>query len=437
MKGARGITLLSLIVVCIASDRLAAEPEIQILPADTVVLGEPVAVRVTGLPPKAQVRITAESGNPGNNEVWRSSATFSASEKGEVDVSAQAPVSGDYTGVDPAGLFWSMKPSDTGPSVPTETGVDLIHFSAIVDGKTVATKTHKRLYMASNVTTSPVMQGGILGRFFKPEGVGPYPGIILLGGTSGGMGWQQSRAQLLSSLGYATLALPYFGLAGLPEYLQEVPLEYFGAAIEWMKSEPSVDGARLGVVGVSKGGELALLLGATYPDIKAVVAFSPSSVVFQSVAPDWPRASSWTKDGEPMPFVPYDISDSNSPSAVMLTMHERSLKDEEAVNKARIPVERTQGAILLISGEADIKWPSTAMCRQIVERLKASDFPHPYEHLSFPNAGHSIAEPGYSRMREGIHDGGTLEGNARAMARGWSRMLQFFDENLKKKSSGG
>ena len=41
-------------------------------------------------------------------------------------------------------------------------------------------------------------------------------------------------------------------------------------------------------MGVSKGGELSLLLGSYFPEIKAVAAYVPSSVVFQCVSTQLP-----------------------------------------------------------------------------------------------------------------------------------------------------
>lgn len=59
----------------------------------------------------------------------------------------------------------------------------------------------------------------------------------------------------------------------------------------------------------SKGGELVLLLGATYPeDIKVVLGYVPSAVVWQGTHSDswdytWNPRSSWSLKGEPLPFV--------------------------------------------------------------------------------------------------------------------------------------
>jgi len=432
MKGAYRVATLFTISFWALTHWVSAAPQIQFLPTETVVLGEPVIVKITGLEPNARVTLQAEAADVGDN-IWRSVAVFQASGDGVVDVSRQAPLEGGYNGVDPAGPFWSMTQSTARPAapLPTEANADIMVFTALVDGKAVASARHQRWYTAPDVISTPVMRGRTIGRFFKPSGSGPFPGLILVGGTSGGIGWQQSHAALLASVGYAALALPYFGMPGLPEYLEEVPLEYFGDALEWMKSEPSVDAGHIGVIGVSKGGELALLLGSTYPDLRAVVAFSPSSVVFQSVAPEWPNTSSWSKDGQPLPYVPYDIPDTYRESGRLSDVYEASLKNEEAVKTAAIPVERTNGAILVISGESDRMWPSKRMCEQIRDRLRSANFTHAFEHLSFPDAGHTIAGPGYSRMRRVMETGGTVEGNSRAMAQGWAGMLAFLEKHLK------
>ncbi len=102
-------------------------------------------------------------------------------------------------------------------------------------------------------------------------------------GAGGGL--SEGGAETLASEGLAALALAYFGIDRLPHELVEIPLEYFEKAIAWLRAQPGVDAERVAVVGNSKGGELALLLGATYPeDVKAIVGYSPSAVVWQGIA---------------------------------------------------------------------------------------------------------------------------------------------------------
>ena len=68
---------------------------------------------------------------------------------------------------------------------------------------------------------------------------------------------------------------------------------------------------RLGVTGLSRGGELALLLGTTFPQkVGAIVGLVPSGVVMPGFGSD-PSASTrsaWSYEGSPLPFVPVDVS---------------------------------------------------------------------------------------------------------------------------------
>ena len=50
---------------------------------------------------------------------------------------------------------------------------------------------------------------------------------------------------------------------------------------------------------------------------------------------------------------------------------------------ASIPVERTRGAVLLLSGRGDRMWPSSEMCAQIERRLDAHAFDFPYAHRAY------------------------------------------------------
>jgi pimeloyl-ACP methyl ester carboxylesterase len=67
---------------------------------------------------------------------------------------------------------------------------------------------------------------------------------------------------------------------GRKSALGNIPLEYFATAIDWLQAQDSVRSDKLAIVGGSRGGELALLLGATFPQINAVVAYAPSSVLW-------------------------------------------------------------------------------------------------------------------------------------------------------------
>ena len=269
----------------------------------------------------------------------------------------------------------------------------------------------------------PVQGQPFVANLYLPAGEGPFPGVLLVGGSGGGIGWQDEMGVLLAEKGFGALALAYFRMDGLPKDLENIPVEYFQGALGFLASHQAVDPERIGVVGVSKGGEIALLLSSYDRKIRAVVAFVPSAVVFQSIAEGFPHTSSWTYKGEPLPFVPYVPM---RPGETLADMYRRSLEQEEAVKKATIAVERINGPILLISGKADTLWPSTYLCEMAMARLQAQGFKFPFEHVAYDEAGHLIS----SIRPDATRRGGTSEGNDHAQRDGQGRMLEFLKKHL-------
>ncbi len=120
-----------------------------------------------------------------------------------------------------------------------------------------------------------------------------------LGGSEGGV--PARRAAWLASYGYAAFALAYFGDEGLPSKLEAIPLEYFDSAIDRMMQRPEIDPAQIGVVGASRGWELALQLGSMYPQIQAVVAYVPANLRYESCC-DRSGKAAWTWHGRALSY---------------------------------------------------------------------------------------------------------------------------------------
>ncbi len=267
--------------------------------------------------------------------------------------------------------------------------------------------------------------GGLVAKAFYPADGKAHSAVLLLGGSGGGIGWQVQQAELLAKRGYAALALAYFGMEGLPMELERIPLEYFDHALTWLRLQPFVASDRIGVVGVSKGGELALVLASRRPEIRAVVAFVPSAVVFQSVADGWPQSSSWSLGGQELPYVAYG----SVPSPKNIADLYRAGVDQTAVlEQATIPVERIAGPILLLSGQDDNLWPSTMLSDMAMKRLKKNDFRFAYEHVAYPDAGHLISTV---RAEDVSRRGGTEEGNRKAQYNAQERMFAFLQSHLR------
>jgi dienelactone hydrolase len=399
---------------------------------DDVLVDDSIAIVVSGLEPKSVVTLHARSG--ANDNPWTSSATFTADAAGRVDLARMAPDAGSYKEVDPMGLFWSasrVNPDDAGLSVGGRTAVTAESWTltAEIGGAVVATARVRRRAVAPGVGVVPVRTNGLVGSFYEPARPGRHPAFLVLGGSGGGIPPPVGPAGGLASHGYAVLVLAYFGVPGLPRTLSNIPLEYFATALQWMSAQRSVDPSRLGVLGLSRGAELALLLGTIHRDLHAVVAYMPSNVIVRGCC-DAGTPVAWTLGGRAVAPVP------SGPVRRSMTM-----------DRPEIPVERINGAVLLISGRDDEVWPSTEMADEIMARFRQHRFAHPFVHLAYDHAGHGIGRPFTSTMELNsrrhpltgriMRMGGTPAGTARAGADSWRRMLAFVDEHLQNSAGSG
>ncbi|MEU6410844.1 acyl-CoA thioester hydrolase/BAAT C-terminal domain-containing protein [Microbispora sp. NPDC046933] len=295
-----------------------------------------------------------------------------------------------------------------------------------------------------------VREKGLVGVLFSPPSEGPHPTVIVLGGSEGGV--PERAAAALAGEGFAAMATAYFGVDPLPRHLVEIPLEYFAGVIEWLRGREEVDRRRLGVLGRSRGGELALLLASTYPDaIGAVAAYVASGVVWQATPadpaamPSAPR-SSWTLGGRPVPFVPA-ARPTAAEGAVFLSFlrgepvafrpfFERAMGQREAVAAAAIAVEKINGPVLLLSGGADRLWPSGDFAEAVMRRLADYGHPFPYRHLHYAEAGHLIGVPGTMYGPGGHRFGPILMGGGRepdeaASRDAWPTVVSFLRTALR------
>jgi dienelactone hydrolase len=371
-----------------------------------VLVDQPVAIAVSGLRPRATVTLTATTRSARGN-LWTSTATFRADANGRVVVSRSPSLSGSYRGRDGMGLFWSMRWNSCADCALAPAPVSPVRIVASQSGRTLATASFTRRTETSGVTirNTTLAGEGFVGCLYQPPAPPKQagPAIVLLGGSNGGL-LCDLRASLLASRGFPTLALAYFGVPGLPGELKNIPLEYFQTALRWLGQQPGVDPSKLVVLGISRGGECALLLGTVYPDlVHGVVSYVGSSLVWHSPGRDSTTAA-WTLGGKPVPFATGSADDS----------------------KAVIPVERIAGPIFLVGAVMDNVWPSGIFANQIVARLKEHRRAD-YTSLVYFDAGHAAGTivPNIPVIAD---LGGTLAGNAHARADSWPKLLAFLNQ---------
>lgn len=295
------------------------------------------------------------------------------------------------------------------------------------------------------VRTDEVRTDGFSGRLYEGVGDGPHPGVLVLHGGGGPGGYEREYAALLAHHGYAALCVSYFDAPCAPDVLSRVPVSLFEQAAEWLRSRPAVRDDRVGVVGFSRGGEAALLVGATLDQVGAVVAYVPSGYGFP--APTWmdgvdEEGPAWVVDGEPFPYVPVDpVVESDATGVEALEEGEAASNaaveaaSDERLARATIPVEDVDGPVLLVSGGEDVVWPADELAAVAAERLAAHDHPWPHEHRTYPDAGHAIRVP-YAAPDDGDPGaehrfGGTAAANARAAADAWTAALEHLRVGLR------
>jgi dienelactone hydrolase len=274
----------------------------------------------------------------------------------------------------------------------------------------------------------------------------PIGGVVVLGGSEGG--FHERDAMAFAEAGFSAVAVAYFGAPGLPAGLKEVPIETVMAAIDVLSE--SVPESRIGLVGGSRGGELALLTASFDPRVSAVVSVVGSGVVTQGIDFEQGRLDrilstptpSWTHEGKPLPYASYSadkgLHEAIAEGAPIRLATAFPAVEDIDLDVAGIPVERIRGAVLLISASDDGVWPSAAYSRVAEERLSSRAHPFPHRHVVLEGAGHLIAgPPGDDQVSSkgpgpGVEFeyGGEPSITTAARREAWSRTIEFLHAEL-------
>jgi dienelactone hydrolase len=305
------------------------------------------------------------------------------------------------------------------------------------------------------ITESKIESNGIHGKLFRPSDYKRRPGIIILGGSGGGLEWSDSFALRLANEGYAALALAYFRYADLPKTPLNIPLEYFNKAFDWMSAREDIDTGKLVIIGGSRGAELALILGAAFPVIKAVIGYAASSVVWSATGGITLLGRvAWTHQNQPLPRMKMSFSPKllweivkmigcliRKKSFHAVPLLTAALDNQSLVERSSIEVEKIGGPVVLISGDDDQLFPSTLMSEMIMERLEKHKHPYPNKHYRYEQAGHSINLPDlppehYPTQTTHVLTnlvcelGGNPEVNEQAGKKAWQNVVAFLEKHI-------
>ncbi|KFO24236.1 Acyl-coenzyme A thioesterase 2, mitochondrial, partial [Fukomys damarensis] len=272
-----------------------------------------------------------------------------------------------------------------------------------------------------------VREGRVRATLFLPPGLGPFSGIMDLFGVGGGL--LEYRASLLAGKGFAVMALAYYNYDDLPQDIKILHLEYFEEAMNYLLQHPQVKGPGVGVLGISKGGELGLAMASFLKGITAAVIINGPMVsvggtichkneIIPPVGINSKRVK-MTKDGI------MDIVDAlNSPL-------------EGPDQKSFIPVERSDTTFLFLVGLDDHNWKSEFYANEASKRLQAHGKKKP-QIICYPETGHYIEPPYFPLCRASLHTlvgspviwGGEPRAHAMAQVDAWKQLQSFFHKHL-------
>lgn len=288
--------------------------------------------------------------------------------------------------------------------------------------------------------TYRVEKDGFFGELFCPS-TDRYPGkaLICFSGSDGGIELAKVLAETFRAQGLTTLALAYVLEEGLPKQFSRVPVDCLEAAAKRLHD---MGYEKIGLWGISKGAELALLAGSLLPGlVNAVVAVSPMNTVCQGFVKEKGIAfipgSSWSFHGKEIPYSSY-VTEKFPLGQILrksiqirdVTMTDLYLPLVQNPNPdAVIRAEKITGPILLISSKMDNMWPSEEAAKQIMKRLQEHDFPYAYQHLSYEYGGHMFVpmEFGQTKMFKGDR-GKNKEPGLKARLDSLQKTLEFVSQ---------
>ncbi|XP_044515910.1 acyl-coenzyme A thioesterase 1-like [Gracilinanus agilis] len=402
---------------------------------------EPVHIQVQGLSPGEPVTVRALAVSY-HGRLFQSSAHYEANGLGALDLTKDPSQGGDYTGVEPMGLMWSLSPagmenpyirmvqrSVLKKPLKLEVTVHQAHNqTGLLLGQVLASARVERWYATPEIRAIRVREGMVRGSFFMPPGDGPFPGVIDMFGDEGGL--HEFRASLLACRGFATLALPYFAFEDLPPIMKDLNLDYFAQAAKFVQNHPKVKGPKIGVIGSGKGAELAFSMATFLPDVAAVVSINGCISNTGTALQCGPVI---------LPGLPFDLDKITVSSSGVYDVKEALVDPlDPAYGDSLIPIEKANSHFLFVVGEDDKQWNSSLYADLAIKRLEEHGKKN-YTLLSYPNAGHRIDPPNSPFFPVALDrwlgvpilGGGQCRAHAIAQEESWKKILEFLKMHLK------
>ena len=224
--------------------------------------------------------------------------------------------------------------------------------------------------------------------------------IIIVTGSEGGLGHTKKIASWFQQSGVPALAVGYFSTKHTGKYLESVPIEYIDCAVSYLKQQGY---RKIGIQGLSKGTEYAVLAAAENPDISCVILKTPSWFVSEGLSKKQPsECSCWSRGGKEIPYTPYKVREFNLLQYMKETGEFNLLKvnsGKDVTEESVLPVEKISGPVLIFTTEADNVWPSKESGEKLMARLETSGFAYPHRCICYQRMCHFMMENANSMTR--------------------------------------
>uniref|UniRef100_A0A8C0YUV2 Acyl-CoA thioesterase 16 n=1 Tax=Cyprinus carpio carpio TaxID=630221 RepID=A0A8C0YUV2_CYPCA len=380
---------------------------------------EKFQIAVTNLPPNQKVTLHSLHQSD-DKDFWEAFGHYVSDEHGSVTGFKDECLGGTYDGTEPMGLLWSMRPipgSRHGLRLrkrdifrPMEVCISVYsgHLSQGFSQQTpLATSVTERWYVAPGVKRVNIREEEIRGTLFLPPGFGPYPGVLDLWGTGGGL--VEYRSALLASHGFASMAL---------EYTQDTDASYFEKAYQILNNHPMVKKDHLAVLGLSVGSAITLSMASYSKVIKPQCCVCISGSHLMPVEKSLSELFELMKSNEDKLCV-------NEDNQVIY----RNLILSLPCQSAKVDVGRIKCPLLLVNGDDDQTFPVVESAEDMAMMMEKAGNRHLLEILMYPDTGHLI-EPPYSPHFLVMLWGGQTKPHAYAQEDAWKKILAFLWQHL-------
>ncbi|KAH9494496.1 hypothetical protein Btru_020152 [Bulinus truncatus] len=418
-------------ICCMSSSSVQLE-----ISKSKVLIDEKVQIKVNALG-KGQ-KVTLQAYMTEGEKLFGACGHFVADDSGCVDTYKDFCHGGTFKGSDPMGLFCSMtttpgvKPgrlmkmdvmSPYNVTISVHNG--FLEFDSLpwCDATScLASCQLQRYYAAPGVQRFPLEENGLHGTLLTPSGDGPFPAIINVFGLGGGI--LEFRSALLASHGFASLAIGYVGLPGLPQNEMELDYNYFLKIFDWLAKHPKVDATKLGGIGSCVGAGYLQFLTSMRPAMKCIVTVNSPGMVIgrdQIVEGESIESGSFKFDRIKV------VND--------LVYFRSMFKTGDIMPACK---SWRHGAKTLAIQGLDDQCVNPFLLDIFKEQIPP-EFKNNFTYITYPGAGHLIEPPYAPRCGTSYNKifkmnmlwGGNDKQHCQAQEDSWPKILQFFNQHLK------